>query len=165
MRRSLELFLEQPGKSPLQFMSSAEESGAQDKDLLVVKYKRAQREGPEFETLFGGMDQNIDVEISTFNFHAAPEPVISLYNFVMTTFVPPPADQPEGSPESEASEGVVTLAPGVQKPSLIHVLVKLAGVRCMCPTLKHTQILMAPLQSFCRMKICAWQPYHCQQLQ
>jgi vacuolar protein sorting-associated protein 13A/C len=126
--RSLEMYLDRPGKSPLQFMSSAEESGAQDKDLLTVKYKRAQREGPEFQTLFNGMDQSVDVQISTFNFHAAPQPVVSLYNFVMTTFVPPAPEAPQSSSDAEEPTQVV-VTPAAQKPSLIHVLVKLDGVR------------------------------------
>jgi vacuolar protein sorting-associated protein 13A/C len=116
-------------------MSSAEETGSQDKDLLIVKYKRAQRDGSEFETLFGGIDQSVDVQISTFNFHAVPEPVISLYNFVMTTFVPPAPDQPDTTLETTPAEGIPT-ATLPSKPSLIHVLVKLAGVRgiffCLC---------------------------------
>jgi vacuolar protein sorting-associated protein 13A/C len=122
------MYLDQRDKPALQFMSSAEESGTQDKDLLVVKYKRADREGPEFETIFNGIDQSVDMEISTFNFHAAPEPVVSLYNFVMTTFVPPPSEDPEPASTPDQPTQVVTAA--AQKPSLIHVSVKMAGVRC-----------------------------------
>jgi vacuolar protein sorting-associated protein 13A/C len=124
------MFLDQRGKPALRFMSSAEESGTQGKDLLVVKYGRAQRESPEFDTVFHGVDQSVDMEISTFNFHAAPEPVVSLYNFVMTTFVPPASDAPE--PSSTTEQPAQISATVAQKPSLIHVSVKLAGVRCEC---------------------------------
>jgi vacuolar protein sorting-associated protein 13A/C len=122
------MYLNQRDKPALRFMSSVEETGTQDNDLLVVRYRRAQRESPEFETVFEGIDQSVNMEISTFNFHAAPEPVVSLYNFVMTTFVPPPSDAPE--PSSIAEQPAQLPVTPAQKPSLIHVSVKLAGVRC-----------------------------------
>jgi vacuolar protein sorting-associated protein 13A/C len=130
--RSLEMDLDQPGLERIRFMSSAEESGKQDKDLLTVKYKRAQREGPEFESLFEGIDQSVDMDISTVNFHAAPEPVVALFSFVMTTFVPPPSSTAP-SPAAEKDQAMAvqeaTTPSAAQKPSLIKVNVNLDGIR------------------------------------
>ena len=44
-------------------------------DLLKVKYVRAQRESPEFDTLYEGIDQTVDVRLSTLVFHVEPEPI------------------------------------------------------------------------------------------
>ncbi|KAL0581607.1 Vacuolar protein sorting-associated protein 13 [Marasmius crinis-equi] len=93
--RSLSMDIEQPGKGPMKFISSSET--ADTEELLSVGYVRVQKESPEFLTTYEGIDQSVDVKISTLRFHAAPEPVVSLYDFIMTTFVPPstPAVQQE----------------------------------------------------------------------
>lgn len=56
-------------------------------DLLSVKYTRIQKDSPEYTAVYEGVDQNVDIRISTIVFHAAPEPIISLYDFIMATFV------------------------------------------------------------------------------
>ena len=129
------MHLNQTGKDPIEFMTSADPGSMQDKDLLIVKYKRAQRESPEFETLFEGIDQNVDVQISTFIFHTAPEPVVALYDFVMTTFVPSADGQAitqtsieqEGTDASHSQE----VTPANLVDSKIKVLVRLDSVQGM----------------------------------
>lgn len=86
--RSLTMHLLQEGHEPLKFMSSVESEETVNKDLLKVQYRRAQKTHPEFMTVYEGINQSVDVQISTFVFRATPEPVIALYDFVMTTFVP-----------------------------------------------------------------------------
>ena len=80
------MHVNQVGREPLEFMSSA--AGPTDEDLLIVKYTRVQQDSPEYQPVYEGIDQNVDVKISTFLFRAAPEPVVTLYDFIMTTFVP-----------------------------------------------------------------------------
>ncbi|KAI0073133.1 vacuolar protein sorting-associated protein 13 [Panus rudis PR-1116 ss-1] len=127
--KSLSMRVIQSEKEPLEFMSSAGENP--DDDLLVVKYARVQPQSPEFLTTYEGIEQSVDVKITTFIFRAAPEPLLALYDFVMTTFVPernsapPPQTQttdvtPADSP-SAASTG-----PTSEK---IRVLVKLASIQ------------------------------------
>ncbi|KAG6900136.1 hypothetical protein C0993_002481 [Termitomyces sp. T159_Od127] len=72
----------------LKFISSADTSSPHQahQDLLMVTYTKVQKESPEFASVFNCIDQTIDFRVSTFIFRAAPEPVISLYEFVMTTF-------------------------------------------------------------------------------
>jgi vacuolar protein sorting-associated protein 13A/C len=86
--RSLSLNLVQPGLEPIKFMSSAELNATQDKNLLTVKYMRAQKASPDFATVYEGIDQSVDITISTVILRAAPEPVLTMYDFMMTTFVP-----------------------------------------------------------------------------
>ena len=102
-------------------MSSAGSDSPQDKNLLTVKYARAQKASPDFTTVYECIDQSVDITISTVILRAAPEPVLTMYDFVMTTFVPksePPTinavvDQVSstnasalGSPKSDASEQI-----------------------------------------------------------
>lgn len=137
--RSLSLNLVQPGRDPIKFMASAEVDSPQDKNLLIVKYARAQTTSPDFSTIYESISQSVDITISTVIFRAAPEPVLTLYDFVMTTFVPKSdaptvdtaaADQPTSTDELE---------PGLQKgdsSEVIRVKVKLASVQCEFALLK-----------------------------
>jgi vacuolar protein sorting-associated protein 13A/C len=66
---------------------------------------RVQKESPEFMTKYEGVDQSVDTELSTFKITVAPEPILSLYDFIMTTFVPtqeqPPAQTEENDDEDD----------------------------------------------------------------
>lgn len=77
----------QPDGDPIRLISSVD-TNDDDKDLLSVSYLHVQRNSPEFSTVYDSIEQNVDVRLSTFIFNAAPEPVISLYDFLITTFVP-----------------------------------------------------------------------------
>lgn len=122
----------QSGKKPLQFVSSIGENT--DDQLLKVKYVRAQQLSPEFQTTYEGIDQSVDIKVSTVVVRAAPEPVISLYDFIMNTFVPnrgtpPPAIEapPETTPTVDSPEPTPTVVQGAVEK--IRVLVKLASVQ------------------------------------
>lgn len=128
----------QPGLPTIEFMSSAD-TASQD-DLLVVRYKKCQSESPVFLTQFDGIDQAVDIKISTFTFRAAPEPVLAVYDFVMTTFVPGPASdqqQPQVAPTA-GGDGVpgqnkdvapVAVAGQQRATQKIGVLVNMASVQ------------------------------------
>ncbi|KAJ6604648.1 vacuolar protein sorting-associated protein 13 [Mycena vulgaris] len=127
--RSLSMSLVQPMQDPIKFVSSPESDLSEDKDLLSLTYRRVQKESPEFLTVYEGIDQSVDITISTFIFRAAPEPVLSLYDFIMTTFVPQsnPAmiESAEDSPIDEPEIAVQSTSGGDK----IRVLVKLASVQ------------------------------------
>ena len=128
------MHVNQVGREPLEFMSSA--AGPTDEDLLIVKYTRVQQDSPEYQPVYEGIDQNVDVKISTFLFRAAPEPVVTLYDFIMTTFVPknggkveapPAAGTPAvGTPEVAEASGA--------SPEKIRVLLTLASIQGVCDT-------------------------------
>ncbi|EIW72804.1 hypothetical protein TREMEDRAFT_25659 [Tremella mesenterica DSM 1558] len=88
--RSLALAMIEPDRSRRGILSSAGDGNesASDVKLVQVKYFRVQKDSPEFMTKYEGVDQSIDTELSTFKITCAPEPIISLYDFIMTTFVP-----------------------------------------------------------------------------
>ncbi|KAK7694663.1 hypothetical protein QCA50_001851 [Cerrena zonata] len=85
-------------------------------------------------TTYEGIDQSVDIKVSTVVVRAAPEPVISLYDFIMNTFVPnrstpPPAIEapPETTPTVDSPEPTPTVVQGAVEK--IRVLVKLASVQ------------------------------------
>lgn len=121
------LFMEvaEPGFESVQLFSSAD--GSVGKDLLRVDYTRVQSTSPNYE----GYDQIISVDVSTVIFRVAPEPLLTFYDLLMTTFVP--------SSPSPGEAPVVTqdsLAVGRPTPELssrtgrLRLLVKLASVEC-----------------------------------
>ena len=125
------MHINQVGKDPLEFMSST--TGPTNEDLLIVKYTRVQQASPEFQPVYEGIDQNVDIKISTFLFRAAPEPVVTVYDFIMTTFVPQNAGQVEvaaspGSPEAESPTAAIVVNGGVV-PQKIRVLLTLASIQ------------------------------------
>ncbi|KAJ7634302.1 vacuolar protein sorting-associated protein 13 [Mycena polygramma] len=140
--RSLSMSVVQPRAEPIKFVSSPESDSLEDKDLLSLTYRRVQKESPEFLTIYEGIDQSVDVKISTFIFCAAPEPVLSLYDFIMTTFVP----QPNPAAIEAAKESPLGVEPELavqsQSGDKIRVLVKLASVQV---TLIHENASIATL--------------------
>jgi vacuolar protein sorting-associated protein 13A/C len=114
-------------EKPLRFISSAATAPDQDHDLLTVAYVRAQKLSPEFVTVFEGIDQSIDIKVSTFMFRAAPEPIISLYDFVMTTFASQSNIPPNASEDLHKDEIVVSRQKEAEER--IRILVKLASVQ------------------------------------
>jgi vacuolar protein sorting-associated protein 13A/C len=132
----------QPHLPTIEFMSSAD-TASQD-DLLVVRYKKCQPESPVFLTQFDGIDQAVDIKISTFTFRAAPEPVLAVYDFIMTTFVPGPAPDQRQRQVSPAAGGdgargqakdvaTVAVAGQQQAAQKIGVLVNMASVQGISP--------------------------------
>jgi len=124
--------LVQPGVDPIKFVSSAE-AELPDRDLLSIKYRRVQKASPEFATIYEGIDQSVDIQISTFIFRAAPEPLVDLYDFIMTTFVPQSTDQNvqivDNQPIDLNTEPTQRQEGATDK---IRVIVKLASVEGWC---------------------------------
>jgi vacuolar protein sorting-associated protein 13A/C len=114
--RSISAHTMENGKpsSPLLTSSEDGQSIPQEQDLVRIKYHRVQKESPEYLTVHEGIDQTVDVELSTFIFSAAPEPVLYLYDFMMSTFVsnaPPPGSPPPPSLEPVPEHESPVIAP------------------------------------------------------
>ncbi|KAK0465028.1 vacuolar protein sorting-associated protein 13 [Desarmillaria tabescens] len=127
--RALSMDLVQPDADPIKFMSSLELDSSQDKDLLSVTYTRIQQQSPQYFSVYDGVEQKVDVKISTFIFRAAPEPVLSLYDFIMTTFVPQPTDEMAVQPVQSGAPETGAPKPSNAEGGKIHVAVKLASVQ------------------------------------
>ncbi|KAK2461917.1 hypothetical protein APHAL10511_006380 [Amanita phalloides] len=85
--RSLCMTLFQPGRNAIDFVSSPESDTTSDANLLHVKYTRIEKKSPDFLTISGGFEQEVDVRLSTFIFQASPEPLIAVYDLIMSAFV------------------------------------------------------------------------------
>ncbi len=117
----------EPGFEPLQLLSSADGS-IDGKDLLRVDYTRVQNTLPDYE----GVDQDITVDVSTVIFWTAPEPLLTLYDLIMTTFVPSaptPGETPTAAVESTTAITLpVPESLSVQRSGKLRIFVKLASV-------------------------------------
>ncbi|OCH96150.1 vacuolar protein sorting-associated protein 13 [Obba rivulosa] len=126
---SVSMHVMQDGREPIEFMSSAEANT--DEDLLTVRYTRVQQASPEYLTVYEGVDQNVDVKISTFLFRAAPEPVLTLYDFIMTTFVPQQSEKAIATPQNilPNANGETGSQGSEIRMEKIRVLLKLASIQ------------------------------------
>ncbi|KAJ3842350.1 vacuolar protein sorting-associated protein 13 [Lentinula raphanica] len=127
--RSMSMDLVQGDSGTINFMST---ESHEERDLLSVTYVRVQQESPEFASVYGGIEQSVDVKISTFIFHAAPEPVLMLYDFIMTTFVPQSKSDESSSPpsiEKSNGESDISLEVASVNERKIKVSVNLASVQ------------------------------------
>ncbi|KAG7450519.1 vacuolar protein sorting-associated protein 13 [Guyanagaster necrorhizus] len=127
--RALSMDLVQPDADSIKFMSSLELESSQDKDLLSVTYTRIRQQSPQFFSVYDGVEQKVDVRISTFIFRAAPEPVVSLYDFIVTTFVPHSIDQMGAQSVHSGALGTGASKSSNAEGGKIHVAVKLASVQ------------------------------------
>ena len=126
----------EPGFEPVQLFSSSNgpakngpSSGG--KDLLRVDYTRVQSNSPEYRSKYEGYDQIVSVDVSTVIFRVAPEPLVTLYDLLMTTFVPSSPSPGETPSLTQGPSAVAQLTPeSSSRTGKIRLLVKLASVEC-----------------------------------
>ncbi|KAL4070939.1 vacuolar protein sorting-associated protein 13 [Scleroderma citrinum] len=111
---------------PLQLLSSERPDIGEEENLLSVSYTRHQRTSPHS---YDDIEQNVDVVLSTFIFKAVPEPVISLYDFIMNTFLPQEADTSAVQINPQRRENTTVTSESTS--GAIRVTVKLDSVRVM----------------------------------
>ncbi|PWN54382.1 hypothetical protein IE53DRAFT_157097 [Violaceomyces palustris] len=98
--------------------SSTPDKGS--KDLVRVKYIRVQPDSPEFMTKYEGIDQAVNVELSTINIMLTRVSVLAVYDWIMTTFVPAeeaPVQPPTPATHNRRASEAHSLKPNVPKPS------------------------------------------------
>ncbi|CAE6413624.1 unnamed protein product [Rhizoctonia solani] len=145
--RSIGINMITEDQSRMQLLTSNQGRGESEasSDLVLVKYVRAQKESPEFMSVYNGIDQSVDVALSTFTFNVQPEPVLTLYDFIMSTFVggnepvtnaPTPAGSNTSTPEAEQ------LPPA--DPGKIKVKVKLTSIHLLLMNSKSVGTLVLP---------------------
>lgn len=115
--RDVTLAMIEQGKSKRPLLSSVSEH---EDALVKVRYQKVQKDSPEYMTKHDGVDQSVDAELSTFGITVAPEPILALNDFIMTTFVP--ENQPV--PEEEKKE-----EPVQQSADKIRVRVRLTSAQ------------------------------------
>ena len=54
--------------------------------LIKIKYARIQKSSPEYMTTYDGIEQNVDVDIATINVIMTQTSILTLYDYILTTF-------------------------------------------------------------------------------
>ncbi|KAI0275069.1 vacuolar protein sorting-associated protein 13 [Gloeopeniophorella convolvens] len=145
---SLSMQVVEPGFEPLQILSSSN-AHVEGRDLLIVDYTRVQATSPDLLTVYEGYDQNVKVNVSTLIFRTSPEPLVTLYDFLMTTFVPPSPVASETPSSAQGSQGVAqpsSGSPPAPDTGKMRILVKLASVEVIL-TNADTQIATLSLST------------------
>ncbi|EJU02006.1 hypothetical protein DACRYDRAFT_22408 [Dacryopinax primogenitus] len=106
---SVSMKMMETGAEPLQLVTSQSNNERSPSELMRIKYTRVQKDSPEYMTVYEGVDQTIGVELSTFNFAVQPEPILTMYDFLMTTFVPSKATTRPASLLSEIPSDVMDM--------------------------------------------------------
>lgn len=86
-------------ESPVEFQKlvTSEQIGEDDQeqqDLVRVKYVQVKPESPEFQSVYGGVDKNVDIALSTINVIVTQKSILTLFDFILTTFTSPEASVP-----------------------------------------------------------------------
>src|ERR1700761_6616841 len=84
--RSLSVEILQSSDHPLMLLSSDSGDSPLDTDLMAVTYVNAQRGSSEFTTTFNSIDQEVAILMTTVLFRVSPEPLIAVYDFIMSAF-------------------------------------------------------------------------------
>lgn len=125
--RSMNMDIIRNEREPIHLLTSA--SAESSEALLAVRYRRAQIESPVFFTVYNGINQNVDIKIAAVVMNAAPEPLIGLYDFIMTTFVPQGDQTPPTTPPTPEDIPAGDTAAEPTDESKINVVLQFAGVR------------------------------------
>ena len=118
--------------SPPEFQKiiTSEQIGEDDqelRDLVRVKYTQVKPESPEFQSVYGGVDKNVEIALSTINVIVTQKSILTLFDFTLTTFTSP--DVAVVSPVQDHNSKEVALETG-QKPdeSKIRVKIELTSI-------------------------------------
>ncbi|KAK5949277.1 Vacuolar protein sorting-associated protein 13 [Knufia fluminis] len=109
---------EEPLPEFKQIISSKGFKAEEDANLLTVKFIKVNPESPEFQSTYEGIATNLDVDISTINVIVTRKTLLTLLDFVLTTFAGPgdtPALQPQEQKALEQEPAHNTHAPNAQQ--------------------------------------------------
>ncbi|KAF8453095.1 hypothetical protein BGX38DRAFT_1249760 [Terfezia claveryi] len=96
------------------------------KPLFYVKYVKVNPQSPEFMTVYEAIETNVDVSISTINVIITRKTVLTLLDFILTTFTNPdvvaPSQSDTGNSDSQVSR------PALSQDSKIRVKIDLKSI-------------------------------------
>ncbi|ORY90221.1 hypothetical protein BCR35DRAFT_261800 [Leucosporidium creatinivorum] len=105
-------------------VTSEKLDGGDHQDLVRIRYQGVQKASPEFMTVHEGIDKMVDVEMSTLNVVVTRGSILTLFDWVMTTFTDP-EDAPPPSPDTPVGEELPVIENGSDK---LRVKVKLTSI-------------------------------------
>lgn len=104
---------EEPLPEFKQIISSKGFQAEENKDLLNVKFVKVNPQSPEFKSTYEGIATNLDVSVSTINVIVTRRTLLTLLDFVLTTFAGPPS---QGQAQIADKEGTEVAVPEQQPP-------------------------------------------------
>lgn len=114
---------------------SSGETETDEKALIQVKYAKINRKSPEFQTVYAGIETNLDVAISTINLIVTRRTLLTLLDFILITFTnpeaaPPPPQHVDDSAYESDDEAVAPAAKPSQTndPEKIRVQISLKKI-------------------------------------
>ncbi|KAK9485881.1 hypothetical protein V1527DRAFT_94643 [Lipomyces starkeyi] len=92
---------------------------SKESNLFHIKYSKVAKESPEYLTVFEGIDQNVEVSISTLNFVITRKSILTLLDFLASTFSSPPNEDDDDRliEVDESSDSETDIASTVQSSS------------------------------------------------
>ncbi|KAK4132156.1 vacuolar protein sorting-associated protein 13 [Trichocladium antarcticum] len=129
-------FVENPPAEFRSIVSSGDvDDRKQARDLVHVKFVKVNPESPEFMAVYDGVEMNVDVAISTINLVVTRKTLLTLLDFILTTFTnqnagAPPPQKAITDQASETDIEVLPPSPAGQGDSgAIRVKVDLKSIR------------------------------------
>jgi len=111
--------------------SDALQEQSNDSPLFFVKYVKVKRESPEFMTVYEAIETNVDISISTINVVITRKTVLTLLDFIITTFTNPGNNQKKTSTQviegatQDSGEKATDLAASNDPPEADKIRVKI----------------------------------------
>lgn len=84
--------------------SNANSDTNKQNPLVWTKYIQVRRDSPEFMTVYEGIEKNVDVKVSTINIVVTRKSLLTLLDFIITTFASAGTSSPDVTQESTASD-------------------------------------------------------------
>ncbi|KAF1944820.1 vacuolar protein sorting-associated protein 13 [Clathrospora elynae] len=108
-------------------ISSEDASTDEQKDLFTLKFVKANKESPEFQTKYEGIATNLDVAVSTINLIVTRRTLLTLLDFVLDTFTnsDPPQNQ---QAQIEAKPDEQQVAENQAEPDKIRIRAELKRI-------------------------------------
>ncbi|KAF4508140.1 hypothetical protein G6O67_004556 [Ophiocordyceps sinensis] len=135
----VEDFVDNPPGEFKSIVSSEDSDDLQaERSLVHIKYMKVKRQSPEFMPVYEGVETNIGASVSTINLVVTRKTLLTLLDFILTTFTDGNNDQDQAQqalPEPDGNdqiEGEIAVSPPANQPAnagSIRVKVDLKGIR------------------------------------
>ncbi|KAI0171728.1 vacuolar protein sorting-associated protein 13 [Hypoxylon sp. FL1284] len=131
-------FVDNPSAEFKSIVSSGDVEDRQHQTELVrVKFTKVKRESPEFMPVYEGIETNVNVAVSTINLVVTRKTLLTLLDFILTTFTnnnnsssPPPPRAKDSGDEDDGVEVVEPeISPQQNESGSIRVKVDLKSIR------------------------------------
>ena len=102
---NIEDYIEEDPRPEFKKIISSQGFGAEDnKNLFNLKFVKVNSDSPEFDSTYEGIATNLDVSVSTLNLVVTRKTLLTLLDFVLTTFASPEQQPPKAVADEHQDE-------------------------------------------------------------